>query len=159
MRDPTISRRAFLSNVAKIATASVACAETLPVSNPAGQTMPAARVLRLGGPIFVHSDDPAVLAQAHRVLGYRAAYAPDVKLTDKDRINSIIKEFASRDVVIAEVGAWKNMLDPDPEKRRENMAYIQERLALAEELGARCCVDIAGSYDPHVWYGPNPRNI
>src|SRR5436189_272572 len=60
---------------------------------------------------------------------------------------------------VAEVGAWKNMLDPDSEKRRENMAYIQERLALAEELGARCCVDIAGSYDPHVWYGPNPRNI
>ena len=159
MRDHTISRRAFLSNAAKIATAAVACAETLSASNPAGQTMPAARALRLGGPMFVHSDDPAVLANAHRALGYRAAYAPDVKLTDKDRINSIIKEFASRDVVIAEVGAWKNMLDPDPEKRRENMAYIQERLALAEELGARCCVDIAGSYDPHVWYGANPRNI
>jgi sugar phosphate isomerase/epimerase len=115
--------------------------------------------MRLGGPVFVDSTDPAVLAQAHRELGYRAAYAPDVKITDRDRIDSIIREYGTRDVAIAEVGAWRNMLDPDPEKRRQNLAYVQERLALAEELGARCCVDIAGSYDPKVWYGPNPRNI
>jgi sugar phosphate isomerase/epimerase len=117
------------------------------------------RALRLGGPIFVESDDPAVLAQAHRALGYRAAYAPKVELTDKTRIGSIIKEFAALDVVIAEVGAWVNMMDPDPVKRRKNTAYVQERLALAEELGALCCVDIAGSYDPKVWYGPNPKNM
>ena len=119
----------------------------------------ARRSLRLGGPIFVESDDPAVLAQAHRALGYRAAYAPAVKLTDKARMESIVKEFADRDVVISEVGAWVNMLDPDPEKRRKNMAYVQERLALADELGALCCVDIAGSYDPKVWCGPNPKNL
>jgi sugar phosphate isomerase/epimerase len=115
--------------------------------------------LRLGGPIFVESDDPAVLAQAHRALGYRAAFAPKVELTDKARIGSIIKEFAALDVVIAEVGAWVNMMDPDPVKRRKNTAYVQQRLALAEELGALCCVDIAGSYDPKVWYGPNPKNM
>jgi sugar phosphate isomerase/epimerase len=117
------------------------------------------RALRLGGPIFVESDDPAVLAQAHRALGYRAAYAPNVKLGDKARLDSIIREFAARDVVISEVGAWVNMMDPDPTKRRSNTAYVQERLALAEELGALCCVDIAGSYDPKVWFGPNPRNM
>jgi len=115
--------------------------------------------LRLGGPVFVNSEDPAALADAHRQLGYRAAYAPNVKLTDRARIQSIIKEFAARDVVISEVGAWVNMMDPDVLKRRKNMAYVQERLALAEELGARCCVDIAGSYDPKVWYGPNPKNM
>jgi sugar phosphate isomerase/epimerase len=26
-------------------------------------------------------------------------------------------------------------------------------------VGARCCVDIAGSYNPKYWYGPNPRNL
>ncbi len=78
-----------------------------------------AKPMRLGGPIFVKSDDPAVLAKAHRDLGYRAAYAPsDLSVTDKDRIAGLVKEFARQDVVIAEVGAWKNMLDPDPEKRR-----------------------------------------
>jgi sugar phosphate isomerase/epimerase len=107
----------------------------------------------------VDSEDPAVLAQAHRDLGYRAAYAPKVKLTDKERIASIIKEFAARDVVISEVGAWVNMMDPDPDKRQKNLALVQERLAIADELGALCCVDIAGSYDPKLWYGPNPKNL
>ena len=32
-------------------------------------------------------------------------------------------------------------------------------MALSEAVGARCCVDIAGSYNPKVWYGPNPKNL
>ena len=115
--------------------------------------------MRLGGPIFAGSDDPAVLAQAHRDLGYRGAYAPRVSVNDGDRIRAIIREFSARDVAIAEVGAWVNMLDPDAEKRRKNMAYVTERLALAEELGARCCVDISGSFNREVWYGPHPENL
>jgi sugar phosphate isomerase/epimerase len=120
----------------------------------------AAKPMRLGGPIFVKSDDPAVLAKAHRVLGYRAAYAPsDLSVNDKDRIAGLVKEFARQDVAIAEVGAWKNMLDPDPAKRKDNVTYVTGKLALAEMLGARNCVDIAGSYDPNLWYGQNPRNL
>jgi sugar phosphate isomerase/epimerase len=116
--------------------------------------------MRLGGPVFVKSQDPAVLAKAHRDLGYRAAYAPgDLSVTETDRIAGLIQEFARQDVVIAEVGAWKNMLDPDPAKRRSNMTYVTGKLALAEALGARNCVDIAGSYDPDVWYGENPKNL
>ena len=116
--------------------------------------------MRLGGPIFVKSDDPGVLAQAHRNLGYRAAYAPaDLSVTDTDRIAGWVREFARHDVVIAEVGAWKNMLDPDAAKRNSNITYVTERLALAEVLGARNCVDIAGSYNPESWFGQNPRNF
>src|SRR6201996_3920350 len=106
------------------------------------------------------SDDPAVLAKAHRDLGYRGADAPaDLSVKDTDRIAGLVKEFARQDVVIAEVGAWKNMLDPDPEKRQANLTYVTGKLALAEALGARNCVDIAGSYDPDVWYGENPKNL
>ena len=36
---------------------------------------------------------------------------------------------------------------------------MTERCALAEAVGARCCVDIAGSYNPDIWYGPNPKNL
>lgn len=116
--------------------------------------------MRLGGPIFVKSDDPAVLAKAHRDLGYRAAYAPaDMDVKDSARIAAWVKEFANQDVVIAEVGAFRNILDPNDEKRRRNFDWVTERLALAEALGARNCVDIAGSYHPDVWYGPNSRNM
>ncbi len=118
-----------------------------------------AKPVRLGGPIFLKSDDPAELAREHRRLGYSAAYCPAVKLEDRDRIAAIEKAFAAENVVIAEVGAWVNMLDPDSEKRAKNLKYVTERLALAEAVGARCCVDIAGSYDPKVWYGPHPDNL
>lgn len=117
------------------------------------------RRICLGGPIFLDSDDPGALAREHRRLGYRAAYVPKVELHDADRIKAIVKEFAAQDVVIAEVGAWVNMLDPDGEKRRKNLEYVEQRLALAEEVGARCCVNIAGSYDTKVWYAPNPKNF
>lgn len=148
------SRREFLSNAGSIAaiagTSSGLWAKAI---------APGARPLRLGGPIFLKSDEPAELAQEHRRLGYRAAYAPQVEIHDTDRIKAIIKEFAARDVALAEVGAWRNLLDPDLEKRRQNLSYVQERLALAEMLGARCCVDIAGSFNPQHWDGPDPRNI
>jgi sugar phosphate isomerase/epimerase len=115
--------------------------------------------VRLGGPIFLKSEDPRELAREHRRLGYSAAYCPEVKLSDTARIREIEKAFAAENVAIAEVGAWRNMLDPDPDKRRENLRYVAERLALAEAIGARCCVDIAGSYNPKVWYGPHPKNF
>ena len=105
------------------------------------------------------SSDPAELAREHRRLGYSAAYCPEAKVGETDRIKAIREAFAKEDVVIAEVGAWKNMLDPDATKRGENLSYVTERCALAEEVGARCCVDIAGSYNPTVWYGPDPKNL
>lgn len=115
--------------------------------------------IRLGGPIFLKSDDPRELAREHRRLGYSAAYCPDAQLSDTVRIREIEKAFVAENVVIAEVGAWRNMLDPDPEKRRENLRYVAERLALADAVGARCCVDIAGSFNPKIWYGPHPKNF
>lgn len=111
------------------------------------------RPVRLGGPIFLKSDDPAELAKEHRRLGYSAAYCP---AGDPAQIR---KAFEKENVVIAEVGAWRNMLDPDPAKRRDNLAYVAQRLQLAEQVAARCCVDIAGSYNPDLWYGPNPKNL
>jgi sugar phosphate isomerase/epimerase len=115
--------------------------------------------LRLGGPVFLKSEDPAELARAHRALGYNAAYCPPAKVAEAELVQAIERTFAAENVVIAEVGAWRNMLDADPGKRRENLDYVTERLALAEAVGARNCVDIAGSFNPKQWDGPDPRNL
>jgi sugar phosphate isomerase/epimerase len=119
----------------------------------------AGKPIRLGGPIFLKSSDPRELAREHRRLGYGAAYCPEAKLEDTALLREIEKAFAAENVVIAEVGAWVNMLDPDAAKRAKNLLYVIERLALAEAVGARCCPDIAGSYNPTVWYGPHPKNL
>jgi sugar phosphate isomerase/epimerase len=116
--------------------------------------------IRLGAPIFLNSEDPRELAREHRRLGYSAAYCPRIAtLANTPLLEEIGKAFAAENVVLAEVGAWVNMLDPDSEKRRGNLKYVTERLALSEALAVRCCVDIAGSYHPTVWYGPNKKNL
>src|SRR5438270_7715427 len=107
---------------------------------------PSGRPVRLGGPIFMKSDDPRELAREHRRLGYSAAYCPEAKVGDTDKIRAIRDAFAAENVVIAEVGAWKNMLDPDAATRKANLDYVTERLALAAAAAARCRVDIAASY-------------
>jgi sugar phosphate isomerase/epimerase len=119
----------------------------------------AGKPIRLGGPIFLKSSDPRELAREHRRLGYGGAYCPEAKVEDTALLREIEKGFAAENVVIAEVGAWVNMLDPNATKRAKNLRYVVERLALAEAVGARCCPDIAGSYNPTVWYGPHPKNL
>ena len=74
--------------------------------------------------MFTKSDDPGELAREHKRLGYSAAYCPKATVEDGDRVRAIMKAFAAENVVISEVGAWVNMLDPDLEKRRKNMEYV-----------------------------------
>jgi sugar phosphate isomerase/epimerase len=115
--------------------------------------------IRLGGPVFAHTQDPEELALAHRKLGYRAAYCPNIALNDTEKIRACSSAFAKYDVAIAEVGRWVNLMDSDPEKRRHNLQTVTEGLALAETVGARCCVDIAGSFNPTSWFGPHKDNF
>ena len=115
--------------------------------------------IRLGGPIFEKIEDPEDLAAAHRQLGYRAAYCPGLSLKDTDRIKATQEAFRKQDVVIAEVGRWVNMMDANAEKRRANIETVTQGLALAEAVGALCCVDIAGSFNEQYWYGPHPKNF
>ena len=132
---------------------------TLALGAPLGRRVPSAGAgtIRLGAPVLADARDPDDLAQAHRRLGYRAAYCPDVPLSDTERVRAVREAFARRDVVIAEVGRWCNLLDADPEKRRKNLDDVTEGLALAEAIGARCCVDIAGSFNPTSLVRPASR--
>lgn len=155
MSDDLSTRRGFL----RTATGAALVGWGL-TGRPSRAAEPAQRGrIRLGAPVFNAPQDPEALALAHRQAGYRAAYCPAVRINDKQRIREIEQAFAEHDVVIAEVGRWCNLLDPDPDQRAANLARVTEGLALADELGARCCVDIAGSFNPKVWYGPHPDNL
>jgi sugar phosphate isomerase/epimerase len=152
------SRREFLQR-SLLATAAV-------LAEPgwlAGEAQAAGRLklqsIRLGGPLNVKSTDPEEIARAYREIGYRAAYCPGVSLKEPEKIKAFANAFAKYDVVIAEVGRWVNLLDADPGKRKENLQTVIEGLALAEAIGARCCVDIAGSFSATSWFGPHPDNL
>jgi sugar phosphate isomerase/epimerase len=152
MKTVLINRRTFLQSTLAAGAAAAVGARG---AEQAGGTRP----LRLGAPAFAKTDDPVELARWHRAQGYRAAYCPKLDLNDGERLRAVEKAFGEADVVIAEVGRWCNLTDPDPEKRKKNLATVTEGLALADAVGARCCVDIAGSFNPDVWYGPHPDNF
>jgi sugar phosphate isomerase/epimerase len=107
-------------------------------------------MIRFGGPVFlsgkVPADDYAAIARAHRAKGFTAAYAPGISLKDSAKIKAAREAFAAAGVMIAEVGYWDNLVDADADTRRQNRQRMVDALALAEALGARCAVDIFGSY-------------
>jgi sugar phosphate isomerase/epimerase len=113
--------------------------------------------MRLGGPVFNVSDPDGWIAALQKA-GYRAAYCPVKSTDDHATIQACVKAAKKADVIIAEVGAWSNPLSPDAETRQAALRKCQEQLALADEVGARCCVNIAGSRGQQ-WDGPHPDNL
>jgi sugar phosphate isomerase/epimerase len=154
-----LSRRAFLQTTLQSVTAVAACVSGMSFPKSAQGSGRKSLLIRLGGPAFADTQDPEQLAVAHRKLGYSAAYCPNVSLNDSAKIRAYAEAFAKHDVVVAEVGRWVNLLDADAEKRRLNLQVVTDGLALAEEIGARCCVDIAGSFSSESWFGPHPENL
>lgn len=116
--------------------------------------------MRLGGPVFEKTEDPEALARAHVALGYRAAYCPGhLSAGDADGIRAVRDAYAKHDLVIAEVGAWRNLIPADADKRAAAFDFVCERLALADAVGARCCVDFAGTVNSDMAWSPEAENL
>jgi sugar phosphate isomerase/epimerase len=112
--------------------------------------------MRLGGSIFQPYHDPDSWIAALRSWGYTAAYAPLIPdgFTPADFAGAA----DAANIRIAEVGVWNNPLCEDDATRRAAIVKCQEKLALADELGAACCVNIAGSRGPEC-AAPHPDNL
>jgi sugar phosphate isomerase/epimerase len=115
--------------------------------------------IRLGGPILERLEDPAELAAAHVAAGYRAALVPYEWSEDDDLVRAARRAFGEADVLLAEAGAWCNLLATDDATRARNFEYVCRRLSLADALGACCCVDYLGTLDPDSDFGPHPDNL
>jgi len=114
--------------------------------------------IRLGAPLFGSFADPRDWANEHIRLGYKAAYCP-VKFTDPKELKQAYAQAAKEaGIIISEVGAWSNPISPDDSERRTSIQKNANSLALAEEIGAVCCVNIAGSRGA-TWDGPHPDNL
>lgn len=115
--------------------------------------------MRLGLNLNPEENDPDAIASAYVDAGYSAAVCPPVTLDQPERIRAIRQAFQRYDVMLAEIGVWNNMLDLDPDRRAANVEANVNALALADELGVLCCVNIVGSFHPTRWDGPHPRNL
>jgi sugar phosphate isomerase/epimerase len=114
--------------------------------------------MRLGAPIFETYTDPDAWIVAVQRRGYRAAYCPVGPDADASMIRAYADAAERADVVIAECGAWGNPLSADEGTRHAAIAKCQAILALADAIGARCCVNIAGSRGAK-WDGPHPADL
>jgi sugar phosphate isomerase/epimerase len=115
--------------------------------------------IRLGGPLFEKFDNPDAWITALLKLGYRAAYCPVKIGASGNEINAYEKAARKADIIIAEVGVWNNPIDPDQNIAKEAFKKCVESLALAEAIGANCCVNISGSKNPEHWAGPHEENF
>src|SRR5690606_19245371 len=114
--------------------------------------------MRLGGPVFGEINDPDQWVAALKNAGYSAAYCPVSSDADSATIQSYAAAASKANIVIAEVGAWSNPISPDDAIRSAALEKCQKQLALADEIGALCCVNIAGARGEH-WDGPHPDNL
>lgn len=114
--------------------------------------------MRLGGPVIGDTSSPEAWIAAVRQHGYRAAYCPLDSKAGAEIIQAYAAAAQAADIVIAEVGAWSNPLSTDTETRRTAITHCQAQLALADSIGARCCVNIAGSRGEQ-WDGHHPDNL
>jgi sugar phosphate isomerase/epimerase len=114
--------------------------------------------VRLGSPLPRTWDDPAGWIAALERHGFRAACWPLGDDADTDTADAYAAAAAAAGVVIAEIGAWSNPISPDERTRAAALELCKRRLALADRVGARCCVNIAGSRGD-VWDGPHPDNL
>ena len=117
-------------------------------------------MIRLGGNgLPVASDDPFAFARAHVDFGYGAAYCPPVAIGDAARLADIEKAFADVDVMIGEIGIWRNLITPDEAMRKAHLDFACEKIAVADAVGAKAAVSYIGSYKAGTDYAPAAENL
>lgn len=114
--------------------------------------------MRLGAPIHGQFASPEAWVAAVQQQGYRAAYCPVTLDADQATVEAYASAATAANIVIAEVGAWSNPLSPDSAIRDAAIERCIRSLDLAERIGARCCVNIAGSRGER-WDGPHKDDL
>ena len=118
-------------------------------------------MILLGGPVFIETQDgkkspshelnykeydPELVAQKHKELGYKAAYAPFIPTSESALIQKAAQAFNKCGIVLAEIGYWENLQSRDDAERKAHLERMCETLACADEMGAACAVNTIGSY-------------
>lgn len=113
--------------------------------------------MRLGTSSPIAYGSPEQWAETQVSLGCGAVVFPVQSNEPEDKIIAYKEAAEKAGLVIAEVGIWRNALSSDPDERKANMDYCVEQLRLADFIGARCAVNVAGSMGP-VWDGGYREN-
>lgn len=113
--------------------------------------------MRLGGAIEKPYQNPEEWVSLVRQLGYSVVLSPVNCEASGETVKEYFKAAKENDLLIGEVGVWRNCLSKDESERKAAMEYAKRQLALADELEAKCCVNIIGSRN-EIWDSFDPEN-
>ncbi len=114
--------------------------------------------MRIGGGIEKAYHNPEEWVKFAKDLRYSAVLCPVDSSSDQATRREYLKAAREADLLIGEVGVWRNCLAKDEMTRKAAMDYAKAQLALADEMGANCCVNIIGSHSETAWDGFSAEN-
>jgi sugar phosphate isomerase/epimerase len=114
--------------------------------------------MRLGTSSPLSHSSPEEWASNQVKLGCSTVVFPVQSNEPTEKIDAYKNAADKAGLTIAEVGIWRNALAKDPSEQKANMDYCVEQLRLADYLGARCAVNVAGAFGP-VWDGGYKENF
>lgn len=101
---------------------------------------------------LAHSS-PEDWAEKHKSLGLKCVVFPVDFKAGKEKVKAYKDAADKAGLSIAEVGIWKNTLAADLTERQKMIDYSVGQLEMADEIGAKCCVNVVGTpYGPR-WDG------
>ncbi|MCR5322192.1 MAG: sugar phosphate isomerase/epimerase [Lachnospiraceae bacterium] len=113
--------------------------------------------MRLGTSSPLRHSTPEEWADDQIGLGCTSVVFPVQSNEPEEKIMAYKNAADKAGLLIAEVGIWRNALAPDPRERAGNVDYCVKQLKMAEFIGARCCVNVAGAFGP-IWDGAYKAN-
>ncbi len=114
--------------------------------------------MRLGISSSLNKSSAAEWAKAMRELGCKSVVFPLNCSAPDELVDEYVSEAKKNDLVIAEVGVWRNAISLDDNERESSLKYSIEQLKLADRIGANCCVNITGSTGKR-WDGAYKENF
>lgn len=114
--------------------------------------------MRLGTSSPLRHESVMEWAENQIRLGCRSIVFPLCADDHDDKIKEYADAAAANDLLIAEVGIWRNCMSTDPSDRKEQRDYCVRQLQLADRMGARCAVNVAGAMGPR-WDGHYKENF
>ncbi|MBP1756074.1 MAG: hypothetical protein H6Q59_2472 [Firmicutes bacterium] len=101
--------------------------------------------MRIGGGIEKPYSNPDEWIALVKDLNYSAVLVPVSNRATKEEKRDYLNYINRYNLVLGEVGVWRNPLAANPEERKVSLEYCKQQLSLAEEMGANCCVNVAGA--------------
>lgn len=115
--------------------------------------------MKLGISSRLEHTTPQDWASKHKALGLESVVFPVSCLDGEDCVMAYKKAADDAGLIVAEVGIWRNTLAADPQKRSQWIDYSIQQLRMADEIGAKCCVNVVGTpYGPR-WDGGYRNNF